>query len=61
MVCSGVTDTFLQFSKGRGNDLVTPRGAFGGLKAGDRWCLCATRRSEADEAGVAPPVVLEST
>ncbi len=61
VVCSEVTDAFLQFSKGRGNDLVTPRGAFAGLKAGDRWCLCAARWREADEAGVAPPVVLEAT
>lgn len=61
MVCSAVTDVFLRFSKGRGNDLVTPRGGFVGLKAGDRWCLCAARWKEAAEAGVAPPVVLEAT
>ena len=61
VVCSAVTDAFLQFSKARGNDLVTPRGAFAGLKAGDRWCLCAARWKEAEAAGVAPPVVLEAT
>ena len=61
VVCSQVTDAFLQFSKGRGNDLLTPRGAFAGLKPGDRWCLCAARWGEAAEAGVAPPVVLEAT
>lgn len=61
VVCSTVTDAFLQFSKSRGNDLVTPRESFVGLKAGDRWCLCATRWKEAEEAGVAPPVVLEAT
>ena len=33
---------------------------FPGLKAGDRWCLCALRWKEAHEAGVAPPVVLEA-
>ena len=32
-----------------------------GLKPGDRWCLCALRWKEAYEAGVAPPVILEST
>jgi uncharacterized protein (DUF2237 family) len=31
------------------------------LRAGDRWCLCASRWQEALEAGVAPPVVLEAT
>jgi uncharacterized protein (DUF2237 family) len=61
VVCAQVTDEFLQFSKARGNDLVTPRGSFAGLKGGDRWCLCAARWREAEEAGVAPPVVIEAT
>ena len=45
------------------NDLSTPVPAFQfpGLKPGDRWCLCASRWKEALDAGVAPPVVLEST
>jgi uncharacterized protein (DUF2237 family) len=62
-VCARVTDAFLQFSLARGNDLITPRPEyrFKGLKAGDRWCLCAARWLEAYEAGVAPPVVLEAT
>ncbi len=62
-VCTRVTDEFLSFSRARGNDLVTPRPEyrFRGLKAGDRWCLCAARWLEAFEAGVAPPVVLEAT
>ena len=34
---------------------------FKGLVEGDRWCLCAARWLEAYEAGMAPPVVLEST
>ncbi|WP_390883093.1 DUF2237 family protein [Kovacikia minuta] len=34
---------------------------FPGLKPGDRWCLCALRWKEAQEAGVAPPVVLAAT
>jgi uncharacterized protein (DUF2237 family) len=61
VVCAKVTDAFLQFSKARGNDLVTPRGGFPGLRDGDGWCLCASRWQEAHEAGVAPPVVLEAT
>lgn len=63
LVCARMTYEFLEFSRSRGNDLVTPRPEFGfpGLKAGDRWCLCAMRWKEAYEAGVAPPVVLEST
>ena len=62
-VCAEVSDEFLIFSKEKGNDLTTPRPEFGfpGLKAGDRWCLCATRWLEAAEAGYGPPVVLEST
>lgn len=63
LVCAQVTDEFLAFSKRRGNDLITavPQYRFPGLKAGDRWCLCVLRWREALEAGVAPPVVLEST
>lgn len=63
VVCARVTDAFLQYSLARGNDLITPRPShrFAGLRAGDRWCLCASRWREALEAGVAPPVVLDST
>ncbi len=63
LVCARMTYEFLEFSRSRGNDLVTPHPEFGfpGLKAGDRWCLCAMRWKEAYEAGVAPPVELEST
>ncbi len=62
-VCVVVTDEFLEFSKSVGNDLSTPMPAhrFPGLKAGDRWCLCAARWVEAKRAGVAPDVVLEAT
>jgi uncharacterized protein (DUF2237 family) len=58
-----VTEEFLTFSKQVGNDLSTPRPeyAFQGLKAGDRWCLCALRWIEAEKAGVAPKVHLEAT
>jgi len=63
VVAAIVTDEFLRFTKSRGNDLQTPRPElrFPGLKPGDRWCLCASRWSEAEKAGVAPPVVLEAT
>jgi uncharacterized protein (DUF2237 family) len=62
-VCAVMTDAFLQFSKAQGNDLSTPLPDFGfpGLKAGDRWCLCAPRWQEAFEAGQAPRVVLRAT
>ena len=58
-----MTDEFLEFSRRQGNDLSTPLPEFGfpGLKAGDRWCLCAPRWQEAFEAGQAPRVVLRST
>jgi uncharacterized protein (DUF2237 family) len=63
VVCSEVTKEFLEFSKSRGNDLITPRPEyqFKGLKPGDRWCLCAARWKEAFDHKVAPPVVLEAT
>ncbi|HSV69185.1 MAG TPA: DUF2237 domain-containing protein [Methylibium sp.] len=63
VVCARMTSAFLAFARERGNDLVTPRPQqrFPGLRPGDRWCLCARRWTEALEAGVAPPVVLEST
>jgi uncharacterized protein (DUF2237 family) len=62
-VCAQVTPEFLEFSRGRGNDLATPVPAFGfpGLKPGDRWCLCAARWQEALEAGLAPRVALRAT
>jgi uncharacterized protein len=62
-VCAQMTEAFLSFSKSRGNDLSTPnpRYQFPGLKPGDRWCVCAGRWREAADAGVAPPVILEST
>ena len=62
-ICARMTDEFLTFSKSKGNDLMTPRPEFDfpGLKAGDRWCLCALRWKEAFEAGVAPRVVLQAT
>ena len=63
VICAKVTQEFLDFSITVRNDLSTPRPEyrFAGLKAGDRWCLCARRWQEAFQAGIAPPVVLEST
>ena len=62
-VCAVMTEEFLAFSKAMGNDLSTPRPEFGfeGLKAGDRWCICAARFLEAYEAGQAPRVKLTAT
>jgi uncharacterized protein (DUF2237 family) len=62
-VCAVVTAEFLEFSRARGNDLVTPRPelAFPGLEPGDHWCLCLDRWLEAEAEGVAPPVVLAAT
>ncbi|MBB5191494.1 hypothetical protein HNQ50_002224 [Silvimonas terrae] len=62
-VCVEVTAEFLAFSRSRGNDLSTPRPewGFGGLKPGDRWCLCAARWIEALTAGNAPKVIMAAT
>jgi len=59
VVCALIDDAFLDFTQSRGNDLRTPRPEyeFVGLKAGDKWCLCALRWKEAYEAGVAPMIV----
>ncbi len=63
VVCAEMTQEFLDFTKAQGNDLCTalPQYNFPGLKAGDRWCLCAVRWKEAYDAGKAPKVILEST
>lgn len=63
IVCATMTAPFLQFSRARGNDLLTPQPEMGfpGLQPGDRWCLCVQRWVEALRAGVAPPVHLEAT
>lgn len=63
VVCAVVTDEFLAFSKGVGNDLSTPMPQYGfaGLRDGDQWCLCAARWQEAFEGGAAPHVKLAST
>jgi hypothetical protein len=62
-VCARVTAEFLDYSRSRGNDLMTPLPPFDfpGLKPGDRWCLCAARWQDALDAGCAPRVVLRAT
>jgi uncharacterized protein (DUF2237 family) len=62
-LCAVMTDEFLEYSKSRGNDLMTPRPEldFPGLTAGDRWCLCIDRWLEEKAADVTPPVVLDAT
>lgn len=63
LVCAQVDDMFLAFSRDKGNDLITPAPGYGfpGLKAGDRWCLCALRWREALEADLAPRLFLQAT
>jgi uncharacterized protein (DUF2237 family) len=57
LVCARMTDEFLAFSTEQGNDLVTavPEYGFAGLKAGDRWCLCASRRGSRRRSTSPPP------
>ena len=56
LVCIQASNEFLQFSKSVGNDLTTPIEDFDfpGLKAGDKWCVCAYRWLEAYETNCAP-------
>lgn len=63
VVCAEVTEEFLEFTRSRGNDLITPSpsNGFPGLKPGDRWCLSVSHWEEALDAGLAPPVVLSAT
>jgi len=61
VVCAVMTDEFLDYTKSKGNDLSTQRGSFPGLKAGDRWCLCAIRWREAHEDDKAPLVDASAT
>ena len=61
VVCARMDDNFLNFTKSKGNDLMTPRDSFPGLVAGDKWCVCALRWKEAHEAGKAPRIFHEST
>ena len=58
-----VNEKFLYFTRQMGNDLSSPNPIynFPGLKAGDKWCVCALRWKEAFDAGCAPEVILEAT
>ncbi len=62
-VCVIITNSFLEFSSSRGNNLATPvpEYNFPGLVEGDKWCLCALRWLEAYKHGVAPKVVISAT
>ena len=63
VVCAIVSEEFLQYSRSKGNDLITPKPHwdFPGLKPGDKWCLCVSRWKEAVNANVAPKVDLNAT
>jgi hypothetical protein len=61
IICAIVDNNFLEFTKSKGNDLITPSGGFPGLVAGDKWCLCILRWIEAHKAGKAPKIIPEST
>ncbi len=52
LVCAQVTQKFLDFSKNKGNDLITKTSYFPGLREGDHWCLCIDRWKEAFENGI---------
>lgn len=62
-VCVEVTQSFLEYSRFKGNDLSTaiPEYGFPGLKPGNRWCLCAQRWLEAHQLGMAPRVFVRRT
>ena len=62
-VCAKVTTKFLEWSKGSGNDLITPHPEFNfpGLKEGDSWCVCAGWYAKAIEAGKGCPIYIKRT
>jgi len=62
-ICVSLTTAFLEYSRSKGNDLMTPMPAFNfpGLNEGDKWCLCASRWLEAHQSGCAPRVHLRAT
>jgi hypothetical protein len=62
-ICCVVDAPFLAASKALGNDLSTPMPQFGfaGLRPGDRWCVCAARWLQVQQAGAACPIILEAT
>lgn len=62
-VCAVMTDEFLKYTLKLGNNLIdpNPRYNFPGLKAGDRWCLCANRWLEAINSGIKVKVDINAT
>lgn len=62
-VCCVITQQFLEFALSKGNDLITPKPAYGfpGLKPGDSWCVCARTWLDAVNSGSACPVDMEAT
>ena len=62
-ICAVMSDEFLNYSKSKGNDLITaiPEFDFPGLLEGDRWCVCAQRWLEAYEDNVAPKIIIAAT
>lgn len=62
-ICVVVSQEFLEHQQSVGNDLVTPRPEwdFPGLRPGDRWCVVAARWLQAQQDGLAAPVVLAAT
>jgi uncharacterized protein (DUF2237 family) len=62
-ICCVVDQPFLETSRSLGNDLITPMPQYGfaGLKPGDRWCICASRWLQVQQAGAACSIVLEAT
>ena len=63
IICALMTDSFLTFSRDKGNDLITPVPEFDfpGLVNGDYWCICVLRWIEAYENQMAPRIKLAST
>jgi hypothetical protein len=61
VVCAKIDNNFLEYTKSKGNDLITPQNSFPGLVAGDKWCVCALRWKEAYNAGNAPKIIPEAT
>lgn len=57
-VCVLLTDSFLNFSKNRGNNLRSI-----GLKSGNFWCICVFRWIEAYkyDPNIAPKINLDAT
>ena len=58
-----MTNEFLRFSLSRGNNLITPipHYKFPGLNEDDRWCLCVSRRIQAEKPEKAPKLILQAT